>query len=250
MGDRFRSKVALVTGGSSGIGRATALAFAQEGAKVVVADVAVQGGEETVRLIKADQGSAVFVRADVSQAAEVEAMVRTAVETYGRLDVAVNNAGILQESIPAADIPEEAFDRVIAINLKSVYLGMKYEIAQMLKQGGGAIVNTASAAALIGFQGLSAYVASKHGVAGLTKAAALDYARSGIRINAVAPGAVRTPMVGEITPEVEAQIAVAEPIGRIGEPEEIAQAILYMASDAASFIVGHMLAVDGGMVIQ
>lgn len=250
MAGRFDGKVALVTGAGSGIGRATARAFADEGAKVVVVDLDMEGGEETVRQIRAAGGDAVFFRADVSRASDAEGMVRTAVERYGRLDVGVNNAGILQPPAPLGDLSEETFDRLIAVNLKGVFLGMKYEIQQMLRQGGGAIVNTGSAASLIGFAGLSAYVASKHGVAGLTRAAALDYARQGIRINAVAPGAVRTPMVGPVTPETEERVRLSEPIGRFAEPEEIAAAILYLASDAASFVLGHVMAVDGGMTIQ
>jgi len=196
---------------------------------------------------------AIFVKADVSKAAEVEAMVNKAVETYGRLDCTFNNAGVEGIMATTAEYTEEDWDRVIAINLKGVWLCMKYEIAQMLKQGGGAIVNTASVLGLVGMAELPAYVASKHGVAGLTKTAALEYAKMGIRVNAVCPGTIRTPMMERgiaLKPEFEAQALAAEPIGRMGKPEEIAEAVVWLSSEAASFVTGHTMAVDGGWVAQ
>ncbi len=246
-------KIALVTGAGSGIGRATALVFAREGAKVVVADVVVDGGEETVRLIKAAGGEAIFVKADMAKAAEVEAMVQKAVATYGRLDCAHNNAGIEGATGRTADYREEDWNRVISINLTGVWLCMKYEISQMLKQGGGAIVNTASDAGLLGVPQMPAYVASKHGVVGLTKTAALEYAKSGIRVNAVCPGVIKTPMVERITAQRAGRaerMAAVEPVGRMGKPEEIAEAVVWLCSEAASFVTGLPMPVDGGIAAQ
>jgi len=246
-------KVALVTGGGSGIGRATSLALAQEGATVVVSDIVVAGGEETVRMIKDAGGKASFIKADVSKNAEVEALIKKAVETYGRLDCAFNNAGIEGDMASTVDCSEENWDRTIAINLTGVWLCMKHEIPQMLKQGSGAIVNTASVAGLVGFQGLSAYVASKHGVNGLTKTAALEYAKQGIRVNAVCPGVIHTPMVDRLfksQPGAGETIAAMEPVGRLGKPEEIAAAVVWLCSDAASFVTGLPMAVDGGLIAQ
>ena len=252
MTNQFTGKVALVTGGSSGIGRATALAFAQAGAQVVVANVQVEGGEETVRLIQAAGGDAIFVKTDVSQAADVEALVNRTVATYGRLDCAFNNAGIKGIIGTTVDCTEENWDRTLAINLKGVWLGMKYELLHMLKQGSGAIVNTSSVGGLVGFAGLPAYIASKHGVVGLTKAAALEFAKTGIRINAVCPGYTQTPLLGPVdaTPEGLAAMAAFEPVGRLGQPEDIAAAVLWLCSDAASFITGVAMPVDGGYVAQ
>jgi NAD(P)-dependent dehydrogenase (short-subunit alcohol dehydrogenase family) len=252
---RFSGKVALVTGGASGIGRACAQLFAREGASVVVSDVAVEGGEETVRLIGEDGGEASFVEADVSKALEVESLVRRALEAYGRLDYAFNNAGIEgRMATNTADYPEEDWDRVIAVNLKGVWLCMKHEIDQMLAQGGGSIVNNSSVEGLVGLQGTSAYAASKHGVVGLTKTAALEYAQSGIRVNAVCPGLIRTPMVERYTggdAETEAQwAAIFEPVGRMGSPDEVAEAVVWLCSEAASFVTGHAMAVDGGFVAR
>jgi NAD(P)-dependent dehydrogenase (short-subunit alcohol dehydrogenase family) len=248
MTGRLNGKVALITGGSAGMGRASARLFAREGAKVIVADVAVDGGEETVQMIKDAGGEAIFVKADTSKATEVEALIRKALETYGQLDCAHNNAGIEGIVTATADYPEEVWDRVIAINLKGIWLCMKYEIPQMLQQGKGAIVNTSSVFGTNGAAYYSAYSASKHGVAGLTKTSALEYAQSGIRINAVCPGVIHTPMIDRTiggNPEIEAQLVATEPIGRMGEPEEVAEAVVWLCSDAASFVTGHLMAVDG-----
>jgi NAD(P)-dependent dehydrogenase (short-subunit alcohol dehydrogenase family) len=253
MAGRLDGKIALVTGGSSGIGRATALIFAREGAKVVVADVNVEGSEETVRQIKAAGGEAVFIKTDVAQAAEVDALVKKTVETYGRLDCAFNNAGIEGALQPTSDYDTAVWDRVLSINLRGVWLCMKAEIRQMLNQGGGAIVNTASAAGLVAVPGMSAYVAAKHGVVGLTKTAALEYAKAGIRVNAVCPGGVDTPMVQRVfsnNPQFAEAAASAEPVGRLAQPAEIGEAVVWLCSEAASFVTGLPMAVDGGMVAQ
>lgn len=253
MAGQFDGKVALVTGAGSGIGRASALAFAREGANVIVADIIVEGGQETVRMIKAAGGEAIFTRADVSKAAEVQALVDGAVQTCGRLDYAHNNAGIIGAMARTADCTEENWDRMMAINLKGVWLCMRYEIPQMLKQGGGAIVNTSSVAGFVAFPTLPAYVASKHAVAGLTKAAALEYARAAIRVNAVCPGFIQTPMVEPLIPggsEGEAQFGAMLPVGRLGTPEEVAEAVVWLCSDAASYVTGHTMLVDGAMTAQ
>jgi NAD(P)-dependent dehydrogenase (short-subunit alcohol dehydrogenase family) len=255
MAGRVDGKVALVTGGASGIGRATALAFAREGAKLVIADMNAEGGQQTVHMITENGGEATFVQVDVSKAREVEAMISKAVETYGRLDCAHNNAGIgSRPRAPLHECTEGTWDRVLAINLKSVWLCMKYEIIQMLKQGSGTIVNTASIMGLVGsWSGTAAYNASKHGVVGLTKTAALEYATSGIRVNAVCPGYIQTPLIEEAltsNPALEAQIVARHPVGRMGKPEEIAEAVVWLCSDAASFVTGHTMTVDGGYVAQ
>ena len=246
-------KIVLVTGAGSGIGRATALVFAREGAKVVVADIVVEGGQETVQQIEAAGGEAIFVKADVSQAADVETLIAKTVETYGRLDCAFNNAGIEGGMKLTIDCTKEEFDRTIAVNLTGVWLCMKYEIQQMLSHGSGAIVNTASAAGLVGFPGLPDYVASKHGVVGLTKTAALEYAKSGIRVNAVCPGVIQTPMVergAQLSPGFDELALSMEPVGRFGQPAEVGEAVVWLCSDAASFVTGHPMAVDGGLVAQ
>ena len=251
----LEGKTALVTGGGSGIGRAASLAYAKDGARVVVADLNVEGGEETVQLIKETGGEAILVHADVSKPEDTQAMVAQAVETFGSLDCAFNNAGIGggKERHLTADYLEDDWDRVMSINLKGVWLCMKAEIPQMLKQGKGAIVNTASIAGLVGLSGTVAYVAAKHGVTGLTKAAAMEYAKSGIRVNAVCPGYIQTPLVQGIFDEIDGyreRVASRHPMDRLGEPEEIAQAVLWLSSDSASFVTGHNMAVDGGYVAQ
>lgn len=246
-------KVAMVTGAGSGIGRASALAFAKNGAKVVVNDIVAEGAEETVEMIKAAGGEAIFVKADVTQAIEVEALINKTVEIYGRLDYAHNNAGIDGEPAPLADCTIENWDRTIGINLRGVFLCMKYEIPQMVKQGSGAIVNTASIAGLIGTASMPAYNASKHGVVGLTRTAALEYAAAGVRINAVCPGATRTALLENIMavmPELLETLESSHPIGRIAEPEEIANTVVWLCSDEASFVTGHPMVVDGGYSVQ
>mgnify|MGYP003970851615 FL=1 len=250
---KMDGKVALVTGASSGIGRETAILFAKEGAKVVVSDVAVEGGEETAKMIKDSGGDAIFVKADIANAAEVEALINKTVATYGRLDCAANNAGMEAQPMPTADCTEDDFDITVKVNLKGTFLCMKFEIQQMLKQGGGAIVNTSSMAGMVGVAGMPAYVASKHGIVGLTRTAALEYGTAGIRVNAVCPGAVRTPMMEQIIasmPELGQQMDENHPIGRIAEPPEIAASIVWLCSDAASFVTGHPMAVDGGLLAK
>jgi NAD(P)-dependent dehydrogenase (short-subunit alcohol dehydrogenase family) len=249
-------KVALVTGGSSGIGRATAIAFARTGAHTVVADINVEGGQETVRMISGQGGEGLFVQTDVTKSADAEALVRQIVSKFGRLDWAHNNAGFGGDLVRTADYSEATWDQVMDVNLKAVWLCMKYEVLQMLRQRSGAIVNTSSIAGLRGMpRGArnAAYIASKHGVVGLTKVAALDYASDGIRINVVCPGFIDTPMVarGFPTPEDLAPVmAELEPVTRLGTPEEVAQAVLWLCSDAASFVTGHTMVVDGGFTAK
>ena len=257
MAKRFQGRVALVTGGASGIGKVTAQVFAREGARVVVAtDANIKGGEETVRLIKAAGGEATFVRCDVSRAEMVEAMIDKCVQTYGRLDYAFNNAGIGPDGkrvpvVPIVDCPEEVWDRTIDINLKGVWLCLKYEIRQMLKQKYGAIVNTSSVGGMKAVPGFCAYCASKSGLIGLTKTAALECAASGIRVNVILPGPTgRTLLMDNLSssqPEEREKINKGVPMGRLAEPEEMAEAVIWLCSDAASFVTGLAMPVDGGL---
>lgn len=252
MEKQFSTKVVLITGAGSGIGRAAALAFAAEGARVAVADITTAGADETVSLIEATGGVARVFRVDVTRAAEVEALVRHVVEAWGRLDVILNNAGVDNEMAPIVDTSEADFDRVMAVNVKGVWLCMKYAIAQMLQQGGGVVINTASALSLTVLPGSSPYNASKHAVAGLTKTCAVEYGAKNIRINAICPGVIRTPLLENHPnlPELEQSLLPLHPIGRLGTVEEVADVILWLASDQASFVHGALVTVDGGWTAQ
>ena len=247
----FKDKDALITGGSFGIGKATAVAFAERGARIVIADVI--SNEETIEQIRSTGAEVSFIHCDVSNESSIRAMIKQTLLLYKTLDYAFNNAGIEGLSAPTHDCTTENWDKTISVNLKGVWLCMKYEIAQMLKQGKGVIVNNASIAGLVGFPNIPAYVASKHGVIGLTKNAALEYAKSGIRVNVVCPGVIKTPMIDRFTgknKEVEKQFESLEPVGRLGEPEEVAEAVIWLCSDGSSFVTGHSLVVDGGWVTQ
>jgi NAD(P)-dependent dehydrogenase (short-subunit alcohol dehydrogenase family) len=252
MSGRFAGRGILVTGAGSGIGRAAAQLFADEGGRVVVVDQDENEAQATVTSIRQAGGEALAIGADVSREADCHGMVERALAAYGRLHVAFNNAGIGASGFAVADEEEVTWSRLIDVNLKGIFLGMKYEIPAMVGAGGGAIVNTASVAGLVGERGIGAYSASKHGVVGLTRTAALDYIGQGVRINAVCPGATRTRILASWfqDPKVKSFILSRHPIGRIAEPEEIARAVLFLASDDASFIVGQALAVDGGLTAQ
>jgi NAD(P)-dependent dehydrogenase (short-subunit alcohol dehydrogenase family) len=249
----FAGKAVLVTGGGSGLGQAAARILAGRGAGVMVADLNEDGGAATVEQCEAAGGEAVFTRADVTRNDEVAALVDATVKRWGRLDGALNNAGTTGPSKPTADYTLEEWNAVVALNLTSVFLCLKHEIPQMVAQGGGAIVNTSSGAGLVGFPGLPGYVATKHGVIGLTRAAALEYVKAGVRINAICPGSTRTPMLEGFmggNAEIERAMENSAPIGRLAHPDEIAEAMVWLLSDAASFVVGHAFAVDGGAVIM
>jgi NAD(P)-dependent dehydrogenase (short-subunit alcohol dehydrogenase family) len=254
MEGRLSGKSAIITGAASGIGRAAALAFAREGARVIVADVSEDGGRKTVETVRDKGGEAQFFRCDVARAADADALVAAAVKAYGRLDCAFNNAGIAGSQRKTADYEEDEWDRVMAIDLKGVWLCLRAEIRQFVAQRSpGAIVNTASAAGLVASHSMPAYTAAKHGVVGLTKCAALEYARAGIRINDVCPGVVDTPLVAAMIaqqPKLASRLDQVEPVGRKARPEEIAEAVVWLCSDAASFVTGASISVDGGLTAQ
>jgi NAD(P)-dependent dehydrogenase (short-subunit alcohol dehydrogenase family) len=241
-------KAAIITGGSSGIGRAAAVALAKQGVKIAIAARRSKEGEETVRLVKEAGSEGIFVKTDVANENDVRSLVEKTVKQYNRLDYAFNNAGIEEMTTPLVDQTSEVFDQIMNINVKGVWLSMKYEIPEMIRTGGGAIVNTSSGAGVIGYPQQPIYIASKHAVLGLTKSAALEYAKSGIRINAIAPGVTETEMVERVDKQLIEHLKSITPIGRIGDPQEIANAVVWLLSDNASFVLGHTLLVDGGVV--
>ena len=249
---QFAGKVALITGGNAGIGRAAALEFAKHGAKVVVSGRREKEGHDVIAEIKALGGEAIFVKTDVSKESDVKVMIAQTLATFGRLDFAFNNAGVEQTLTPLPDQTEETYDQIMNVNVKGVWLSLKHEIPAMLKTGGGAVVNNASVAGLLGLATAPVYVASKHAVIGLTKSVALEYAKQNIRVNAVAPGAIETRMLRDFAtaPEVRQMLESAQPMGRIGQPQEIASTVVWLCSDGASFITGQILPVDGGYTAQ
>jgi NAD(P)-dependent dehydrogenase (short-subunit alcohol dehydrogenase family) len=250
---KLKDKVALITGAGSGIGRSTALLFAKEGAKVVVVDANKDTARDTVDLIKRNGGEAIYIKADVSKSGEVQNMIKETLKKYGKLDVLFNNAGIEGQQAPTTECTEENFDRVIAVNLKGEFLGMKYGIQQMLKQGGGVVINTSSVAGLVGFSGAPAYCASKGGIIQLTRVAALEYATRNIRVNAICPGIIWTPMIERATDknqEMIKQFSEMEPVKRMGKPEEVAALALFLASNDSSFITGAAVTADGGYTAE
>ncbi|MEW5836999.1 MAG: glucose 1-dehydrogenase [Pseudomonadota bacterium] len=248
----LQDKVSLVTGAASGIGRAVALAYAREGAKVVVCDIDAKGGEDTTRMLREAGADTLFLRADVSNAEDCRMLVVQAVQAYGQLDIACNNAGIGGALAPTADYPDEAWAQVIGVNLSGVFYGMKHQLGQMSRQGRGAIVNVASILGAVGFANAPAYVAAKHGVVGLTKVAALEYSAAGVRVNAVGPAFVHTPMIAPVQADEASRQALTgmHPIGRLGEPEEVAELVLWLSSDKASFVTGSYYPVDGGFLAR
>jgi len=248
-GMSFTGKVVLVTGAASGIGRAIALAFGRAGASVVVADISIEGGHATAGMIVENGGKALFVQSNVTRAADVEALVEKTINYYGRLDIAVNNAAVDEEHQPLADAGDEQFDRIMNVNVKGVWLCMKYQLRQMLRQGSGSIVNMAGISGLVGSPNHAIYSASKHAVVGLTKSAAAEYARDGVRVNVLCPAAVKTPMLAraiERDPAIEKKLKAAHPMGRFAEASEVAQAALWLCSDMASYVNGHEMVIDGG----
>ncbi len=241
-------KAAIITGGSSGIGRAAAVALAKQGVKIAIAARRSKEGEETVRLVKEAGSEGIFVKTDVANENDVRSLVEKTVKQYNRLDYAFNNAGIEEMTTPLVDQTSKVFDQIMNVNVKGVWLSMKYEIPEMIRTGGGAIVNTSSGAGVVGYPQQPIYIASKHAVLGLTKSAALEYAKSGIRINAIAPGVTETEMVERVDKQLIEHLKSITPIGRIGDPQEIANAVVWLLSDKASFVLGHTLLVDGGVV--
>lgn len=246
----LKDKVAIVTGASSGIGRAIALLFARNGAKVVVSDMDEKGGKETVSMIEKDGGTAIWEKADVSNPEDCEQLVENTMDRLGRLDIACNNAGIGGEQAPMADMSIENWRHVMAVNLDSVFYGMKYQVKAMLSNGGGSIINISSILGSVGFPAAAAYTAAKHGILGLTKVAALDHSAQGIRVNAVGPGFINTPLLSALDDDMKNMLASLHPIGRIGEPEEVAELVLWLASDKASFATGSYYPIDGAYLAR